>query len=238
MQTEVFRVAICDDEKADRDSAALMAKRVCEEEGIRAEISCYSGADRLKHAMEKGKEFDLILTDVMMPEQGGIEFARLLRRRGNQIPLIFFSSNREMALYGYEVSALRYLAKPLDPERFREAFCAGYEKFQETEGILLPITRGMRKVQPADIRFIEFRSKKSHVVMDGEEWETLSTMTELEKLLEGQGFVRCHSAFLVNCRYVESIYTAFLELDDERRIPVSKHRLHEVRRVFAEYIRR
>lgn len=56
-----------------------------------------------------------------MDSLDGIELAAALRKLGDGTAIIFISSNREMALWGYEVSTARYLAKPLQRPQLREA---------------------------------------------------------------------------------------------------------------------
>ena len=51
-----------------------------------------------------------------------------------------------MALQGYEVSEVRYLAKPLDENRLREALLFCYEKVLANNELLLPVTN-LRYVQ-------------------------------------------------------------------------------------------
>lgn len=53
-------------------------------------------------------QFDCILSDVKMPGQDGISFARDVRKINPSIPIIFISDYVEYGLSGYEVSALRF----------------------------------------------------------------------------------------------------------------------------------
>ena len=65
-------IAVCDDEQADREQIAGLAAEICEMEKIHAEISCYANAEKLLQELEKGKNNDLLLMDVVMPVQNGI----------------------------------------------------------------------------------------------------------------------------------------------------------------------
>lgn len=61
---------------------------------------------------------DLIFLDIEMPQLNGIEFARHIPR---QCMVIFTTAYSEYALDGFEVDALDYLVKPIDPVRFNKA---------------------------------------------------------------------------------------------------------------------
>lgn len=235
MENQVFHIAVCDDVRVDREEIAEMAEEICKEEQICLEISCFENAETLLDDIEEGCRYDLMLIDVLMPEVDGIEMARVLRSQEDKTSIVFISCNREMALQGYEVSAARYLAKPLDREKMKEAilFCHGQCRKEE---ILLPVNGSMRRVAPKDIFYIEIVGRKSRIRLEKEEWDVSLSLAELEEKLSGQDFIRCHQSFLVNCRYVRSFRTSSMELTDGRSVPVSKHRLKEVRQAFFNYM--
>lgn len=43
------------------------------------------------------------------------ELAAKIRKWESSLSIVFISSNRKMALLGYEISASRFLTKPVDP---------------------------------------------------------------------------------------------------------------------------
>lgn len=232
----MFYIAICDDEALDRKQIRELTDRVCRSEGIAADISCFEKADGLLQALQEGRRFDLLFLDVMMPEQNGMALARQLRQQENKTAIIFISNNREMALQGYEVSAQRYLAKPVDEHLFREGLLSCYKNFQSSASLLLPSDAGLRKVDPKEICFIEISGRKCRVIQEKETWLTGLSIGRLEELLAGRGFIRCHQSFLVNCAYIRIFHASAVELSDGKMIPVSKHRLKDARQAFFDYM--
>ncbi|HJW03449.1 MAG TPA: HD domain-containing phosphohydrolase [Azospira sp.] len=77
-----------------------------------------SGRMALK-AVASGREPDLILLDVMMPEMDGYEVCRLLKAddRTRQIPVIFVTakSSVEDETHGFSLGAADYIVKPVSP---------------------------------------------------------------------------------------------------------------------------
>lgn len=75
------------------------------------------------HSVEEAKkliddcEFDLIILDIMMPGQTGLEFARELQKGAQQIPIIFLTALGEVQerIEGLRVGADDYISKPFDP---------------------------------------------------------------------------------------------------------------------------
>lgn len=122
-----IRIAVCDDERKACIEISSMAKKILQEENIPYSISVYENASGLLKDIQNGVSFQIFLLDVLMDEMDGIELAAELRKQKNKAAIIFISITREMALKGYEVSAARYLEKPLNEEKLKEAlmYCEG-----------------------------------------------------------------------------------------------------------------
>lgn len=131
MPNPQLRIAICDDESIDRRQVADLTNEIIKVEGLAYSLSSYESATALLAAIQGGTQFHILLLDVMMDGLDGMEFAAALRKLGDNTAIIFISSNREMALRGYEVSAARYLAKPLQRTQLQEALLYCYKTFCE-----------------------------------------------------------------------------------------------------------
>src|SRR4051794_20788375 len=81
-------------------------------------VGAHSGEEALKQLLVD--DFALILLDAQMPEMDGFETARHIKRRERtrHVPIIFLTAadrDSQLALRGYAVGAVDYLAKPFDP---------------------------------------------------------------------------------------------------------------------------
>lgn len=237
MKNQTIDIAVCDDTQTDKEVVAQLTEEICKAEGMIPKITCFDRAETLLDTMQRGERFALLLIDVLMPGLDGMELARVLREKNEQVSIIFISSNREMALQGYEVSAARYLAKPVDKEKLKEAILFCYGQYQKERELLLPVSGSMRRVAPKDIYYAEIMGRKCRIRMEQEEYDASLSLSELEELLPEHEFIRCHQSFLVNWHHVQSLRTDALELTDKRMIPVSKHRVKQVRQAFVDYMK-
>ena len=151
MKKQLFDIAVCDDLQTDREETAQLTEEICRAEGIKPRIVRFERAEALLEAIQGGERFALLLIDVLLPGLDGMELARVLRGQNEQVSIVFVSSNRELALQGYEVSAARYLAKPLDPEKLKEAILFCYGQYQKERELLWPVGGSMRRIAPKDI---------------------------------------------------------------------------------------
>ena len=68
-------------------------------------------------AFDNGK-FDLCLVDIMLPKKDGFAFAREVRRKDNEIPLIFLTAKglKEDRIEGFKIGCDDYITKPFSVE--------------------------------------------------------------------------------------------------------------------------
>jgi two-component system, OmpR family, phosphate regulon response regulator OmpR len=96
----------------DRRIRTLLS-RYLTEHGYRVTTADCAQAARRRMA---GLAFDLIVLDLMMPGESGLEFAARLRR-DNDVPILMLTarSEPEHRIEGLETGAADYLAKPFEP---------------------------------------------------------------------------------------------------------------------------
>jgi PAS domain S-box-containing protein len=103
-------------------------------------VAVGSGADALRVLLHRS-DFAVILLDVQMPQMDGFETAETIKQRDRtkNIPIIFLtaiSTAQEHVFRGYEVGAVDYVFKPLDPEILRgkvSVFVELYEMHEEVQ---------------------------------------------------------------------------------------------------------
>src|SRR5579862_1339452 len=103
----------------DDEANSLMAVQQLLSGPDRNVVAVSSGQGALRRILKT--DFALILMDVRMPEMDGFETATLIRkvRRSHHTPIIFLTAadeNGGLMLRGYEVGAVDYIRKPVDPE--------------------------------------------------------------------------------------------------------------------------
>ena len=230
-------IAICDDEPNDLAKMETMTSELLEAEGISCGISRFGDAGSLLSAAQGGETFDILLLDVMMENLNGIELAAALRKQGNDTAIVFISINREMALLGYEVSAVRYLAKPIQREKLREALLYCCRTYLMQKEILLSTPEGQRRILVSDVIYIEPWERGTRLVLVDGECKTGSKISELERLLPKERFAFCHRTLLVNLTFIQAIRYCELTLKNGQTIPVSKYRQAQIKESFMRYLR-
>lgn len=74
-----------------------------------------------------GAKFDLIITDVNVPEITGLEIVRFIRQHPvhARVPILIISTQQSAAdvSRGLQLGASAYLAKPFEPDQLKTAVC-------------------------------------------------------------------------------------------------------------------
>jgi two-component system chemotaxis response regulator CheY len=108
-----FKVLIVEDSKASRDFIAATVESV---DGVRA-VATHSGFEALK--LLPRHRFDLIITDINMPDINGLELINFVKKNPNyrQTPLfIVTTEGRDQdKARGLALGAAEYLVKPFEP---------------------------------------------------------------------------------------------------------------------------
>lgn len=176
-----------------------------------------------------GAKYQLLLLDVMMDDLDGMNLAAALREAGDGISIVFISSNRDMALKGYEVAAIWYLAKPIQADQLRETLLHCYRIHCGQAEFLLSTEMGQSRIQPADIVYAESWKRGSRLKLVNGSTETTARISELAAALPERNFTFCHRTILVNLAFVKHLRSQEIELKDGSILPVSKYRLSEVK---------
>lgn len=108
--TEHAHLLVVDDDARLRS----LLQRFLTEQGFR--VSTAGDANEARAAL-KSLAFDLIVLDVMMPGETGLELVDSLRRNRDEVPVLMLTARGDPddRVAGFEAGADDYLAKPFDP---------------------------------------------------------------------------------------------------------------------------
>jgi DNA-binding LytR/AlgR family response regulator len=162
----------------------------------------------------KENPVDLVFLDIQMPGASGIEFARSIPKT---TLVIFITAFTEYALDSYEVDAVGYLVKPVEPAKFRKAVEKALtyhsllldeeKKAVENIGdeyIFVKSDRRYFKVNLKDILFIEGLKDYVVIQLDGKRIITRMSLKSIQELLPQSTFLRINRSYIINREQIDS----------------------------------
>jgi two-component system LytT family response regulator/two-component system response regulator LytT len=111
-----LRTIVVDDEQPARDELCFLLGRL---DAVEVVAQASNGVDALR-VIEDEKP-DLVMLDVQMPGLTGFEVARQLLANGFESHLVFVTAYDHHAIEAFDVNAVDYLLKPVEPGRLAMA---------------------------------------------------------------------------------------------------------------------
>src|SRR6185295_11998934 len=122
-----LRVVIADDERPARSFLAAILRKF---DDVQVVGEAANGMEAV--TLIESKRPDLALLDLQMPELDGLGVVRLLKK--NRTPLIaFVTAYDKHAVRAFELNAVDYLLKPVEPARVRETLDRAQERLEQKE---------------------------------------------------------------------------------------------------------
>jgi len=230
-----MRAIIIDDERLARAELRKLLQDFPEVEVIDEAANAEEGIEKIE-----AQNPDLIFLDIQMPGKTGFDMLSSLERSPN---VIFTTAYDEYALKAFEVNALDYLLKPVEPKRLADAIQKlHFVEAKETIGTGENMNRSMLNendqvfvkdgercwfVKLSDIRLFESVGNYAKVFFGNNKPLILKSLNALEERLDEKMFFRANRKHIVNLRMIEKIEPYFnggllLELKGGEKIEVSR----------------
>jgi two-component system LytT family response regulator len=235
-----LRALVVDDELLAR---SLLSELLDEIEGVDVVGEAANGFEAVQKVEQLAP--DLVFLDIQMPKLSGFEVLELL---GEAAPaVVFVTAYDEHALRAFEVHAVDYLLKPVDPERLRtsierarerrlgalpgpsasELAAAARPPEQPLDRVLIREQGRVHVLPVARIDYVEAQDDYLVFAIGERRLRRQQTLAELEEQIDPARFVRIHRSYLLNLDrlarlelYARDSWRAVLA--DGTRLPVSR----------------
>jgi two-component system LytT family response regulator len=217
---KVFKTVVIDDERLAREELKSIL-------GDFAEIEIVGEAQNGDEGLEIINKLnpDLVFLDVNMPGMSGFDMLKKLE----EIPhVIFVTAYDEYALKAFEVNALDYILKPVDPDRLADAIdklkqnddqefeSSSASKINRKERRLTINDRVFIKdgekcyfVQLSEVRMLESDGNYVKVYFGKSRPLILRSLNSFEERLDPEYFFRANRKFIINLDWVKNIENWF-----------------------------
>ena len=227
---------VIDDERLARNELKRMLGEYPEIEVIAEAANVDEGVKRIEELSP-----DLIFLDRQMPAESGYD---LLTELDTVPAVVFTTAHDEYALKAFEVNALDYLLKPIDPKRLSDAIqklsfmdereTGSMESRSENRSFLSDNDQVFVKdgekcwfVRLSEIRLFESVGNYARVFFGTNKPLILKSLNSLEERLDPKTFFRANRKHIVNLRMIEKVEPFFnggllLEIKGGEKIEVSR----------------
>lgn len=232
-----MRIAICEDNREHLEILEEMVNRWAKTSNEQVIIGRYQSAEQFLFCMKDEPHYDLAFLDIQMAKINGLQLARMIREEDRLIFLVFTTALKQYAPKGYEVSAFRYLIKPLQEEEVFQALTNAGSMIEDRKREAVIITQGddSRRIFKDEIYYIEVENH--HIILHLKE-ETIrfkAKLKEFETQFREPQFCKCHRSYIVNLKYTGKISREGVEMEGKEVLPISKSRWEALNHCYMEY---
>ena len=232
-----MRIAICDDDLIFQKKLREQIRELYRD--IDIAVDCFSSGEELLARCEKStRGYDVVLLDIEMKGLDGLETADALRKKNEKTAVIFVTSHEELALKGYEVSAFRFLVKPVSREKLVEAIAAAKQDLESRKTLLIQNQEGQFLIPVAELVYIEARNQQVALFTEKGMLLQRYNINDYEKELSPYGFFRVHRSFLANMSRIRGVLRGELLMDSGAKLPVSRLREKAFAAEFRSFLKR
>lgn len=203
-EARAIRVLVADDEPLAVERLQLLLAKA---EGAQLVGTASDGESAIN--LTTALNPDLLLLDIAMPGQDGIAVARALARHDPAPAVIFVTAFDQFAVAAFEVEAVDYLMKPVDPVRLQRALervrvyleqRTGKPKREGSkwlEEFWASDMSGLVRIAARDVDRVSAERDYMRLHVGRRSWLIHHSMSALEEGLDPDLFVRLHRSAIV-----------------------------------------
>jgi two-component system response regulator AlgR len=205
-----LRVLIADDEPLAAERLQLLLARA---DGAQMVGTASDGDSAI--SMNEALNPDLLLLDIAMPGVDGIGVARALAARSPSPAVVFVTAFDQFAVAAFEVEAVDYLMKPVDPARLQRALDRAHAYLQQRsaqptagktsqwlEEFWASDLSGLVRIAARDVDRVSAERDYMRLHVGRRSWLIHHSMAALEEGLDPDLFVRLHRSALVRKDFI------------------------------------
>lgn len=229
-----YKIAICDDEEIITD---IIAEKITKR-GNAYEICRFSSGEQL---LETVADYHILFLDIEMSGVDGIQTAFKLREKNYDGLIIFLTSHTEFMPDAFKVNAFRFLSKPIDDEKFNEAFMAAEKEILNTAHILVTVKNKSIYMKLTDIVYLEAYGDGTYIYdRNGNSYDTGYSLKYWREAIGTEHFFQVHKSYIVSLLYVSNLSkdgTIMLN-GYAKEVSISRRNYAVFKNAFFEYVKK
>ena len=206
--------------------------------GSAGKIAVYTTSGNLLYDItEDGFFFDLILLDIEMPGNTGMEIAEKIKPHLPNVKIIFITSHIEYAIDAFELSIFRYVPKNDINKRLFSAIQDAIKLIELEDGKAYTIQTNSRleKIPYKDIYYIERDGKNASISAVGGVSKVRKSLQQVYENLNAEEFIYIDRGYIVNIIHIMQIKNGMAVLKNGVSLPISRTHLQEVKAQVTNY---
>lgn len=228
-----LKIAVCDDFESERNLIISYLSEYLDNNGMIAEIDEFSSGESFLNS--EVSEYNLVFMDIFMDGINGMETAKKLVESKYHTKIVFCSTSTEFAAESYDVSALHYLVKPLEREKFFKVLDRFFSTYTKLKTITVKVGRIEEDIFIQDIIYVESDNHKCIIHTVNGDIPASISISKLAEMLIPYDFIKPVRYAIVALREIVNIPTDTIVLANGRTFSVGRKERENVKKAFTDY---
>lgn len=239
-----MKLAVIEGMETDTELLNRYAKAWSKERNIPLVITLFPDVENFLSMWRENCEFDVVFLDIRMKGTDGVETAMRIREWNSDVTIIITTDvdGEEDGEKGANAEAVHYLSKPVDMKKLYHCMDMALRKDEKEKFLTVKTKVGTLMIAADKIMYVEAQGNGCVVEFCPQKGrtfqvETMDKISELEKQLDKNDFIRCHRSYIVRIDKIRRVKRAWIELRNGSRIAVSRNLYNAIGQMCLQYFR-
>ena len=234
----MIKIAVCDDEQLVTSDIEEKLRRISQKANVSIDIDVFfDGAALTDYILSQKAKYDIIYIDIKMKNETGIDTARKIRQFDKDVLLIYITNYESFAKEVFEVSAYRFITKPISDDIFEKYFTSAVNEITKAPQFFqFQYNKVHYKLPINDIIYFQSDKRITYINTGTDVKKCYEKLNSIEQKMQQCGvyFFRTHQSFLVNPSYVEVYMYDSMQLRDGTVLSISEKRRKAVNELYCK----
>lgn len=236
----MLKIALCEDDEYDMTQAKKVLYDIKNKMEISCEIMTYQCGQDVIDAMHRGVRFELILLDIYLKHDNGIDIARAIQAIQKDCIFVFLTVSRDFALEAYELNAIHYILKPIKEIHIQEIFQRYFDRLHKPMRFIQLYSES-KSYEFAIQNIIKIQSENKGVIVFlaniKDPVRIAVSFKKIEEQITDKSLIKITRGFIVNLNFIVKIHNSdTCILKDGTNVLISRKIRPIVREKYYDYI--
>lgn len=231
-------IAICDDNKKTAEILRDKVIAFVNANNIRVKVSVYTKSQLLLYDIQEGMYYDLILSDIEMPELDGMTLVSHIKRFLPNVYIIFITSYQKYAIDAFELNVFRYIPKTASKGKLEQALKDAFQRInlQNENCYIIQTVSRIEKIPYKKILYIQREGKNSIItLLDNSVTKVRKSLTQVYDELNSEDFIYVDRGNIVNLIHIMGIKKDIIEIKNGICLQASHSKIDQIKLKLTEF---
>ena len=230
-----MNILVCDDEKKYIEEIKKNIKKYFEDISQPLSIDAYTDGEAVSKS--DPKHYDIAFLDIEIGDVKGTQIAEKLKLGNPHVMIFFITAYNHYLDEAMNLSAFRYLTKPLDESRLLKGLKTAVDMIdKDVVEFMIKDGEAVYKIYSRDIIFVEITGRFTKVTTTQGIYTSTNQIEFWQEKLSATNFYRVHRSFIINSNFITQYIRDTVVLNDQYNIPISYRTRASFRQYFLQRI--